>query len=194
MTHFDIINDLPILDLETELNNMLYDNTLNWSKEGQICLNCTKSESHDYYEGCGSLGLDWSNSKKVIDNNGNEKLVVPNKSSSVGEKDFKYLCKVFYGTLFEDMYQSITEKFDVGRIRLMKSSPKTCLSWHIDYHKRIHFPIKTQEGCFMVIEDEVKHLDKGYWWETNTQVMHTAVNSSKEDRIHLVATFFGEKV
>jgi hypothetical protein len=193
MTHFNIINELPILDLETELNNMLYDNILNWSKEGQICLNCTKPKSYDYYEGCGSLGLVWSNSRKVIDNNGNEKLIVPDKKSSVGEKDFKHLCMVFNGTFFEDVYQSITEQFDVGRVRLMKSSPKTCLSWHIDYHKRIHFPLKTQEGCFMVIEDEVKHLDKGHWWETNTQVMHTAVNASKEDRIHLVATVLAKK-
>jgi hypothetical protein len=70
----------------------------------------------------------------------------------------------------------------------MASKPKTCLSWHTDSSKRLHYPLKTQEGCFMVIEDEVFHIPKNQWWLTDTVLPHTAFNSSKELRIHLVAS------
>jgi hypothetical protein len=75
----------------------------------------------------------------------------------------------------------------------MKSKPKTCLSWHVDTTPRIHFPIKTQDGCFMVIDNEVQHLTKNTWWWTNTVAPHTAFNASKEDRIHLVAVVLDDK-
>ena len=90
--------------------------------------------------------------------------------------------------MFEDLYNVLRKNYNVGRVRLMKSPPKTCLSWHVDDTKRIHYPIVTQEGCFMLIEDEVKHLTQHTWWLTNTLVKHTALNASLEDRIHLVAT------
>ena len=75
----------------------------------------------------------------------------------------------------------------------MKSKPKTCLSWHKDDHLRLHFPIQTQEGCFMIIEDKSYFLNKNQWYLTNTLKSHTAINASKKDRIHLVATIIGEK-
>jgi hypothetical protein len=61
----------------------------------------------------------------------------------------------------------------------MKSEPKTCLSWHVDFSTRIHYPMKTQEGCFMVIADEVCHLTENTWWWTDTVLPHTAFNASK---------------
>ena len=50
-----------------------------------------------------------------------------------------------------------------------------------------HYPVKTQDGCFMVIENEIKYLELNNWYWTNTVLLHTAFNASKEDRIHLVA-------
>lgn len=188
MKHFNIISNLEFYDLEPELNAMLRKKSIFWSNDSQICLNCTQEHSYDYTEGVGSLLLDWKNKRKEIDDAGNEKIVVPKFQNPKNEDDFKYLCAIFEGTIFEKTYKLLTEKYKVGRVRLMKSSPKTCLSWHNDYHKRIHLPIKTQDGCFMVIEDEVCYLEKGYWWNANTLLHHTAVNSSKEDRIHLVTT------
>ena len=70
----------------------------------------------------------------------------------------------------------------------MKSKIKTCLSWHNDSSPRIHYPIKTQDGCLMVIGDEVKHLEQDKWWWTDTTITHTALNGSREERIHLVIT------
>ena len=70
----------------------------------------------------------------------------------------------------------------------MRSGSKSCLSWHIDSEIRIHYPIKTQEGCLMIIEEEAKHLTQNQWWWTNTVIPHTAMNASKEDRVHLVVS------
>ena len=192
MKHFGIVQDLPILDLQSELYRLLDEEKISWGNPAQICVNCTNKGSHDYKEGIGSLRLDWDNQYTIIDNNGNDKLVVPERETPKSEIDFRYLCETFKDTLFEDIYNALNKKYLLGRVRLMKSQPKTCLSWHVDYHKRIHFPIKTQEGCFMVIENEVCILEEGKWWKTNTTVYHTAVNASKEDRIHLVATVIEE--
>ena len=70
----------------------------------------------------------------------------------------------------------------------MNSLPKTCLSWHEDQTPRLHYPIKTQSGCFMVIENESKHLKQNQWYWTNTTVPHTAFNGSKQPRLHLIVT------
>lgn len=192
MQYFNVIDDLEPFDLEPELTKLIGSQAVAWSKDSQICLNCTNENSSDYTEGVGSLLLDWKNKTKEVDNAGNEKIIVPEIKNPKKEEDFQYLCATFKGTLFEQAYNLLLTKYKVGRVRLMKSSSKTCLSWHNDYHKRIHLPIKTQQGCFMVIEDEVCYLEKGYWWDTNTLLPHTAVNASKEDRIHLVATIINE--
>jgi len=91
------------------------------------------------------------------------------------------------------MYDYLNEKYVLGRVRVMISKPKTCLSWHQDWHNRIHYPMQTQLGCLMVIEDEVKYLEKNKWYFTNTLVSHTAFNASFNDRIHLVATVISDK-
>jgi hypothetical protein len=62
------------------------------------------------------------------------------------------------------------------------------LSWHMDSTPRIHYVIKSQPGCLMVIEDTAKYLPTQTWWHTDTTKKHTAFNGSYEDRIHLVAT------
>lgn len=69
----------------------------------------------------------------------------------------------------------------------MKMGLRHCMSWHTDSSPRLHFPIKTQSSCFMIIEDEVKHITQSEWWMADTTKHHTALNASNEERIHLVA-------
>lgn len=188
MNKFTELCDLPIYNLYEELSVLISGGIITWPKDNsQICLNTVRENSNDYTLGVGSLAYDWSNSKEEVDEVGNKKIVLNKFENPLLETDFKFLCNQFKGTLFEKAYNSLSKKYNLGRVRIMKSSPKTCLSWHTDNTPRIHYPIKTQEGCFMVIEDEVRHLEKNKWYLTNTTVPHTAFNSSKEDRIHLVA-------
>jgi len=194
MSNFLQIQNLPIYDLYTELNKLLDNNIIDWpSSHAQICLNTVTENSDDYSIGIGSLIYDWTRSSEEIDEFGNKKTVLVKFENPYVESDFKFLCNQFKGTLFEHVYYELEKVYNIGRVRIMKSKSKTCLTWHKDDTSRVHYPIKTQRGCFMVIEDEIMHLEQNMWYWTDTTVKHTAFNSSLEDRIHLVATILGEK-
>jgi len=139
--------------------------------------------------GRGSLVLDWDNSYT----NKHGKLIVPPRTVPLKEDSFEVLCTGFKDSLFEDVYNELTSKYVVGRIRVMNSKPKKCLSWHEDTTPRLHYPIKTQDGCFMVIENESKYLKQNQWYWTNTTLPHTAFNGSTDERLHLVVTILDEK-
>lgn len=178
--------DFTNYNLNEAFFELLDTNKIYWHDESdpdQICLNSVKDKTHDIHYGRGSLFLDWDNSY-----NENGKLVVPPRKQPLKEEDFSELCDVFVGTVFEKLYKELQTKYKIGRVRFMYSNPKTCLTWHIDNTPRVHFPIKTQEGCFMIIENEIKHLEVGKCYYTNTLKKHTAMNASTENRIHLVAT------
>lgn len=189
--NFIEIDTLPIYDLHTEFLRLLDEKKIWWAKSDndQICLNTTEDDPSNCLAGRGSLILDWDNS--YTDKHG--ELVVPPKKTLLKEHDFKVLCTGFKDSLFEDVYNKLTNKYVVGRIRVMNSKPKTCLSWHEDQTPRLHYPIKTQDGCFMVIENQSVHLKQNQWYWTNTVLPHTAFNGSRNDRLHLVVTILDEK-
>ena len=115
----------------------------------------------------------------------------PSRASRFHEKEFTETSNIFIGTIWEEILEVLNKKYITGRVRIFKSMPMTCLSWHKDGIPRIHYPIKTQEGCMMVIDNEVKHLEKEKWWWTKTEKSHTAFNASLEERVHLVAVIRG---
>jgi len=181
--------DLPIYDtLLLELEQLISSNVLNWGNQNQICLNSLLGFENDFHKGDGSLMFDWNNSKidsvNGIANVSN--LLI--KAEPLSESSFTVICSQFKGTTFETVYNMLNQYYVLGRVRLMNMKPKTCLSWHKDDSLRLHYPILTQEGCFMVIADEVMHLTKDKWFMTDTTIQHTAFNGSKNSRIHLVAT------
>ena len=188
MSYFKQLHDLPILDLEKELNQMFSKKLLSWGNGNQICVNTLPTHPDDYFIGVGSLWLDWDNKKEIKLSDGSIEYDIPERENPREETDFSILCNVFRDTLFEEIYLSLKSKYTLGRIRLMKMKPKTCLSWHQDVCNRIHFPIKTEPGCLMIIDNEVKHMPKNTWWYTNTFPYHTAINASKLERIHLVCS------
>lgn len=186
MNYFKQLN-FPIFDsMYEELNDMIGRSLISWGSNNQICINTIPQDLDNYDLGTGSLVYDWSNSYK-IDENGVSRIIVPPRDFSLKEKDFSEVCSQFKGTVFEKMFNMLSQRYSLGRVRIMKSEPKTCMSWHIDDTPRIHFPIKTQRGCFMAIENEIFHLPEKTWWWTDTTKEHTAFNASKESRIHIVA-------
>jgi len=190
MSYFEQLYDLPVLDLNKELENLESGGTIKWhTKDNQICLNTMIGHETDYLLGSGSLVWDWARARmengKIVD--------CPRYDPELNEADFTELCTQFHGTLFEEVYSALKNKYHLGRVRLMKSNPKTCLTWHVDEYPRVHYPIFTHDGCFMVIEDQVKYLPEYTWWYTNTLLKHTAFNGSGFERVHLVATIIGEK-
>lgn len=183
--------DFPFYDLSSELDKLVESKVVDWETTNQICLNHNGEDS--FRTGCGSLIYDWNKQTLVDRGNGNFERVVPPRDTIPDEKDFNQLCSVFRGTLFEQVYLLLEQHYHIGRIRLMNSKSHTCLSWHTDSSWRIHYPIKTQEGCFMIIEDQIKHLELNKWYFADTTKFHTAMNASNENRTHLVAVILGEK-
>lgn len=183
MKHFEKIEDLPTLDLYKEFRLMLDKKIISWNGYKQICINSIPGHENDTSLGAGSLYYDWEKANRSADGS----LSAPKKEQSLKESDFTELCSQFKGTMFEEVYNALKSKYTLGRVRVMESTPKTCLTWHVDPSHRIHYPLKTQEGCFMVIEDEVFHIPENEWYFTNTKMRHTAFNGSKESRLHLVA-------
>lgn len=136
--------------------------------------------------------MNWEN-HAITMQDGIQSLVVERKAAIAQESDFTVLCTQFKGTIFEEIYQLLDQRYQLGRVRFMRSEPKTCLSWHEDTSKRLHYPLITHDGCFMVINDEVMHIPNGQWTMADTVYPHTAFNASKQTRIHLVAVILGEK-
>lgn len=90
--------------------------------------------------------------------------------------------------LFDLPYtNSILKDNKVCRARVMRMKPKTCYTYHQDYTKRLHIPLITNESCFLIVDKEVLHLPAdGSIYIIDTTKFHTAVNASREDRIHIV--------
>jgi hypothetical protein len=184
MKHFAQLES-PVFDLRLELNRMLGEGIVDWGRDSQISITTTSDKPNDYHYGNGSLRYDWD--KSYFDEQLNRMVVPEREKKGLREWHFDTLCTQFRDTEFEKIYNFIKEKYSVGRVRVMRSEPKTCLSWHVDSTHRIHYPIKTQEGCLMVIGDEVQHMPENTLWYTETTEKHTAFNGSMESRIHLVA-------
>ena len=111
------------------------------------------------------------------------------REERIDESRYSEFVKLFEDTYFKEMYDAITEKFKLGRVRLLWKLPRTTLSWHRDPEPRLHIPIVTNFGARMCIENEVHHMpaDGGVWITDNTKY-HNAFNGGEEDRVHLVAT------
>lgn len=192
MKYFTELN-LQIYDnLLTELNKLLNSNIVFWGRQNQICLNSIAGFENDFHKGAGSLMFDWKNSNVNLDNNISS-INVPLKTEILNEADFNVLCNQFQGTVFENLYKMLDEIYVLGRVRLMNLEPKTCLSWHTDDTPRLHYPVLTQEECFLVIEDEIMHLPLNKWYMADTTKKHTAFNGSRSSRIHLVAEILRTK-
>jgi hypothetical protein len=192
MKNFIKINDLPVLDLHNDLTILLSNGTVDFSSFNQISLTTTKDYPDDYKLGNGSLHYNWNKVKEIKKPDGTTEVVPTEYEVPLKEEDFNVLCSQFKGTGFETVYSVISKKYKLGRVRLMKMEMRYTMSWHVDSSPRLHFPIKTQTGCFMVIENEIMHIPKNEWWLANTELHHTAFNASNEDRIHLVATVLGK--
>jgi len=107
----------------------------------------------------------------------------------VKEELYTELCPEFKDTYVEEVYNLITSKFKLGRVRFLMKPPRSCLSWHRDPEMRLHIPIITNKGCKMVIEDTAFHMPAdGSGYITDNTKYHNFFNGSEIDRVHLVAT------
>ncbi len=106
----------------------------------------------------------------------------------IDESKYTQLIPEFRNTYFNEVYEVLSKKFKLGRVRLLLKEPRSTLSWHKDPECRLHVPIITNKGCSMVIENVAKHLPAdGSVWITNNTKYHNFFNGGEQPRIHLVA-------
>ena len=110
------------------------------------------------------------------------------RDSTIDESKYTEFLKDFDNTYFKEVYDQLSNKYKLGRVRLLLKEPRSTLSWHKDPECRLHVPIITNPGCSMVIENVAKHLPAdGRVWITNNTKYHNFFNGGEQARIHLVA-------
>lgn len=95
----------------------------------------------------------------------------------------------FIEPMFPEMEYTNSVIRDLGmfRTRIMKLNPYQCYSYHVDPTPRMHIPLITNDRCFMIVDDILYRYpaDGNSYWVDTTKI-HTAVNASTEERIHIV--------
>ena len=172
-----------ILKLREALKQVLsrkdYDDAIGTKYIAGISLNQIP-EDPDSIKGENVKGIYWTKP----DSSGKE----AKRAKRIDETKYTEFIKDLKDTYFKEVYDILSKKFKLGRVRILLKEPRSTLSWHRDPEPRLHIPIITNPGCIMVIEEVAKHLPAdGFAWLTNNTKYHNFFNGGEEDRIHLVA-------
>jgi|TARA_B110000014_G_C20047037_1_gene544492 hypothetical protein len=182
---FHTVKDLKfdILKLQKALKEILkikkYDTANGIKNFAAICLNQIPGNPESI-KGSNARGVYWTKP----DHTGKEEI----RDTLLDETLYSEFVKDFENTYFKEVYNQLSKKFKLGRVRILLKEPRSTLSWHRDPEPRLHIPIITNPGCMMVIENEAKHLPAdGSVYITNNVKYHNAFNGGEENRVHLVA-------
>ena len=146
---------------------------------GAICLT-RKPGDPDSVKGSKARGIYWTKPGK----SGAE----VSRDININESDYSEFIPDYENTYFKEVFDVLSSKYKLGRIRILLKEPRSTLSWHRDPEPRLHIPIITNPGCLMVIDNVAKHMPAdGSVWVTNNTKYHNAFNGGEENRIHLVA-------
>ena len=146
---------------------------------GAICLT-RKPGDPESIKGSKARGIYWTKPDK----SGAE----VSRDIKIDETEYSEFIPDYENTYFKEVFDVISSKYKLGRVRILLKEPRSTLSWHRDPEPRLHIPIITNPGCLMVIDNVAKHMPAdGSVWITNNTKYHNAFNGGEENRIHLVA-------
>ena len=186
MISTNFIEKLPytfdIKTLQEEIQQLL--TNVPFHESGQISL--VYRDGHKdkcWTDGCGSPFEFDSDRNPKRDKKGNIKR-------RFKEEEFQFLNPGLEKTELSKVYLDLSKEFNLTRYRLAKLNPKKSYGWHKDEEIRIHVPIFTAPGCFIITDDGVaSHLpsDGSAYLFYAQNGYHTAVNSDYTiERIHLL--------
>ena len=182
---FHTVKDLKfdILKLRSSLQQVLsrksYDDAAGTKYIAGISLNQIPGDPEST-KGENVKGIYWTKPNS----SGKEEL----RAKTINESAYTEFVKDLEDTYFKEVYDILSRKFKLGRVRILLKEPRSTLSWHRDPEPRLHIPIITNPGCIMVIENAAKHLPAdGSAYITNNVKYHNAFNGGEENRVHLVA-------
>lgn len=180
-----MIQELDIFVNHEKLVSSFYDldiDNLLQTDPFQIAVQCRKEteKASQLHESCGSLIFDWQAYEK------NPVGRIPLRKDKLKEQDFTETCDLFKDTYINTVIDRINQKYPIVRGRFMLMKHKSCLTMHVDKTKRIHIPIYTNNDCMMIIDDKICRMPFGKTYLVDTTIPHTALNASKDPRVHLV--------
>ena len=110
------------------------------------------------------------------------------RDEMIDESAYSEFIEEYKETYFKEVFDTLSKKYKLGRVRILLKDPRSTLSWHRDPEPRLHILIITNPGSIMVIDNVAKHMPAdGSVWITNNTKYHNAFNGGEENRIHLVA-------
>ena len=184
-TDFHTVKDLKFDTgkLQNALKEVLkikkYDTAGGISNFGAICLNQIPGQP-DSIKGNNARGVFWTKP----DHTGKE----TKRDKPIDESLYTEFINDFEKTYFKEVYEKLSSRFKLGRVRILLKEPRSTLSWHRDPEPRLHIPIYTNPGAIMVVDTVAKHMPAdGSVWITNNTKYHNAFNGGEENRVHLVA-------
>ena len=186
-TNFEDFYEVPNLNfdisrLQSDLNKILESKKFNSpgvTHFGAISLNQIQNDESSI-KGNNIRGKYWT----IADDTGKEVA----RDIDIDESKYTQLVPEFEKTYFKEVFEILSKKYKLGRVRLLLKEPRSTLSWHKDPECRLHVPIITNKGCSMVIENVAKHLPAdGKVWITNNTKYHNFFNGGEQARIHIVA-------
>ena len=146
---------------------------------GAICLT-RKPGDPESIRGSKARGIYWTKPDK----SGAE----VSRDININESEYSEFIPDYENTYFKEVFDVISSKYKLGRVRILLKEPRSTLSWHRDPEPRLHIPIITNPGCLMVINNVAKHMPAdGSVWITNNTKYHNAFNGGEQNRVHLVA-------
>jgi hypothetical protein len=146
---------------------------------GAICLT-RKPGDPESIKGQKARGLYWTKPDK----SGKE----VSRDVGINEEEYSEFISDYENTYFKEVFDTLSKKYKLGRVRILLKEPRSTLSWHRDPEPRLHIPIITNPGCLMVIDNVARHMPAdGSVWITNNTKYHNAFNGGEENRVHLVA-------
>ena len=165
--------------LKTVLQRKSYDDAAGTKYIAGISLNQIPGDPESI-KGENVKGIYWTKPDSI----GKEEV----RAKKINESAYTEFVEDLKDTYFKEVYDELSKKFKLGRVRILLKEPRSTLSWHRDPEPRLHIPIITNPGSIMVIEEAAKHLPAdGSAWITNNVKYHNAFNGGEEGRVHLVA-------
>jgi len=165
--------------LKTVLQRKSYDDAAGTKYIAGISLNQIPNDPESI-KGENVKGIYWTKP----DSSGNEEV----RAKRINEAAYTEFVEDLKDTYFKEVYDELSKRFKLGRVRILLKEPRSTLSWHRDPEPRLHIPIITNPGCIMVIDETAKHMPAdGSVWITNNIKYHNAFNGGEEGRVHLVA-------
>ena len=80
------------------------------------------------------------------------------RDQKIDEAAYSEFIDEYKDTYFKEVFQTLSSKYKLGRVRILLKEPRSTLSWHRDPEPRLHIPIITNPGAIMVVDHVAKHM------------------------------------